>query len=198
MPFQAAKHKRGPILIRQAFDFLVQYQLHFAPGDISGRTGGRPRRGAGLTCLAPPGVSPGLQGDPISDAAEPTRDDLAPPEGSGLAGQHQKRRLESVLRVLLVLQHLPAHAQHHRPVPVHQGGEGPLVAGGMEVVQQLAIAPARHIRCGDEPADAPHDRGKLCVRHGWSFGESPILLRVTPAGAKSFNFCRPRARGSRC
>jgi hypothetical protein len=50
-----------------------------------------------------PGLSrSGLKRDPVGDAIEPRADRIARPHISGPAGEHQKRCLERILRILVV------------------------------------------------------------------------------------------------
>ena len=65
------------------------------------------------------------------------------PDRARLAHQNQERGLEGVVGVVRVAQELPADAQDHRPVAVHQRGEGGLgrrrVRPGQKPFQELAI-----------------------------------------------------------
>ena len=45
-----------------------------------------------------------------------------------------------------MLDNAPAQAQDHRAVPLHQGGEGGLVALGREALQELAVGQLRRVR----------------------------------------------------
>ena len=56
---------------------------------------------------------------------QPGTQPLGLPQRIGLAGQHEERRLESVLGVVGIAEHSLTDAQHHRPMPRHQRGEGP-------------------------------------------------------------------------
>jgi hypothetical protein len=56
--------------------------------------------------------------------------------------QHQERGLQGVLGVVRVAEDLPADAQDHRPVPLHQGREGRLVgvvSPGHESLDELPV-----------------------------------------------------------
>ena len=67
--------------------------------------------------------------------------------------QHQKRRLESILGILLVRQHPTANAKHHRAMPAHKGLERKLIAACRKTVRAVrtavrqiaASAPARRL-----------------------------------------------------
>src|SRR5262249_37666676 len=79
------------------------------------------------------------RGDGGGDAVQRGAPRLGPADGGRLPGEEEERRLESVLRVLLLPQHPPADAQDHRPVPLDEGGEGRLVGAGREAQQELAV-----------------------------------------------------------
>ena len=53
--------------------------------------------------------------------------------------QNQKRRLERILGVVVVAQHLVADPLHHRPVPLDQRRERRFVSTGHEHVEQLPV-----------------------------------------------------------
>ena len=71
--------------------------------------------------------------------------------------------------MLRVAQELPADAQHHRPVPRHQRGEGGLAgrlapAGGVPL-QELAVGEPGHRAALEERPELP-DHGSRChMRH---------------------------------
>ena len=69
---------------------------------------------------------PGLAGRAERDAIEPVAQQVGVADRPGLAGQDEEDGLEGVLGMVAVAQELAADAQHHRPVPCHQGGEGGL------------------------------------------------------------------------
>jgi hypothetical protein len=88
-----------------------------------------------------------------------------------MARQNKKGRLKGVFGVLLVLQHTPADAQHHRPVAGYQCGEGDLVAAGDEIIKQFAVGPLPAVSVGRKSVDVTQERAKRCRGHGRS---SPI------------------------
>ena len=130
--------ERRPERFRQALNFLVQHGLHIVPRrDRRGR--GRPLAQPRLVLPAPRRAAFGVQGGAVGHAVQPVAHQLALADGSRLTSQDQEGGLEGVLGVLLVAEHAPAHPQHHRPVPLHEAGEGAVVPVGGEVVQQLAV-----------------------------------------------------------
>src|SRR5262249_34965454 len=76
----------------------------------------------------------------VGRAIEPIADQLLPPDGRGLADEHQKRGLEGVVGVVGIAEDAATHAQDHRPMPADQGRERALVPPRNEALQQLAVA----------------------------------------------------------
>jgi len=71
---------------------------------------------------------------------QPGRQAVGLVERPRLARQDEERLLKGVLGVLAVRQHALADAEHHRPVPAHQRGEGVLIPLIAKAFQQLAVA----------------------------------------------------------
>jgi hypothetical protein len=82
----------------------------------------------------------GFHGDAISGTVEPTSQGALVAQGGGVADEHEKRGLESVLSVLLVAQDAATDAHHHRTVPANERSERDFIAASGESVQQLLIA----------------------------------------------------------
>ena len=102
---------------------------------------------------------------------KPAPDRLLPPHGDGPADQHEERRLEGVLGVVLVAQDRSADAQDHRPVPLHQGGERrpgrviPVRAVG-EPAQELAVGhPDGRARVEERPDVLEHASAPMPLDH---------------------------------
>jgi hypothetical protein len=55
------------------------------------------------------------------------------------AEEHQKHRLEYVLGILPVMQHVATDAQYHRSMALHQRGKRGFVAGRNEPLYQLHV-----------------------------------------------------------
>ena len=70
---------------------------------------------------------------------EPAPDRAAPPDRAGPLRQDQKDRLECILGIVRVTQHVLTDAEHHRPVPLDQGRERPFFPPGCESSQQRFI-----------------------------------------------------------
>jgi len=56
-----------------------------------------------------------------------------------LLRQDQERRLERILGVVVVAQHIATHPLHHRPMPLDQRRESRFVATRHEQVEQLLV-----------------------------------------------------------
>jgi hypothetical protein len=156
LALQHAQHERLAKTPRQALDLFVQDGLHVFPGRAGrpGRAGPQP-----AFVLAPPcRAALRLHGRSIRDPVQPTGDRVALPDRPGAPRQDEEGGLEGVLRVLLVPQHTPAHAQHHRPVAGDNRGEGRLVAPVGEVVQQLPVGPTSNAAAGGQLVDVPQER----------------------------------------
>jgi hypothetical protein len=97
---------------------------------------------------------------------QPACQGLAAADGGGVASKHQEGGLESVLGVLLVTQHAPAHPQHHPAVARHQRGERSLVAPGREVVQELAVGSLPGRPGAAQGLEVPQERAEPCGGHG--------------------------------
>ncbi len=74
---------------------------------------------------------------------EPGPQYVAIADRPGLLDQDQEGGLESVGDVVRVIEHAPADAQHHRPVPMEDRLEGRRVAMCQEALQELSLAQAR-------------------------------------------------------
>jgi hypothetical protein len=98
-----------------------------------------------------------------------------------LPGQDEEGGLEGVLGVLLVPQHAPAQAQHHRPVAAHQCREGLLVPGRDEAGQEVAIAAAGDARRGQRLAQVFEDFPQAAGRHVRSLAPHLLVGQRKPA-----------------
>src|SRR5262249_5400103 len=115
-------------------------------------------------------MKPTAQGLPFADRASPP-------------GQDEERRLEGVLRVLLVAEYPAADAEHQGAVSLDQVGERGLVVAGREGSDQLAVGsrPAPLQRA--QPPNVPDDGTELCVDHGVaSLGSVAFSLLVRGRG----------------
>ena len=79
------------------------------------------------------------RGHLVGNSEQPSGDRFLLPHGIGLLQQDQERRLEGILRILLVAQDPATDAPNHRSMAVHQGSKGGLVTGGKEAGQERAV-----------------------------------------------------------
>jgi len=87
-----------------------------------------------------PGVRlPQLAGGVVCNAVKPLCEQIAGANARGLVGQNEKCRLKRVVRVRGVAEDSPAHTQHHRPVPSHDGRKRLFVSQANEQVEKLPV-----------------------------------------------------------
>jgi hypothetical protein len=73
---------------------------------------------------------------------KPAAQRFLPSERARFAYQDQERRLEGILRVVLVAERSPADAEDHRAVPLDKGRErqlGGFTIAGPESLKELAV-----------------------------------------------------------
>jgi hypothetical protein len=136
---QAAKDNRSPVFIRQTTDLLINPSHQFSTAGIGIRNRflrdvSRPLPKT-LLLRPVPSSSRNSQGDSI----KPVADIIAPGDRRGFARQHEKRRLERILGILLMGQDSTAHTPNERPVTFDQGCEGGLIAANGERVEQITV-----------------------------------------------------------
>src|SRR5262249_19349519 len=107
---------------------------------------------------------PRLAGQPAGDLVEPVAHGVLPAEGRRPPGEDEEGRLKSVLGVLLVTQHPPAHRQDPRPVPPDEGGERTLVAEAPAALEQTVIG-GRLRLVPSRRAEPPQHRVELVAAH---------------------------------
>src|SRR5262249_17505935 len=118
---------------------------------------------------------PRAEGGAVGDAIQPVAQQFAPLQGRCLAGQHEEGRLESILRIALVVQDAATDAEHERSVASQQGLEGFLLAADDESLQQLSICQRVVRYC----TQAAHDLTDPAARHRAPPGEAPHLPHGT-------------------
>ena len=110
----------------------------------------------------------------VGDAVQPGPQQVGPADRAGPPRQHQEHGLERVVRGVLVAEQMAADAQHHRPMPRHQGREcrlGPARRG--------APRTARRVRRRSSRPSTP-SRGGLCNGLGMA-SVSTVRHRSTPS-----------------
>ena len=159
---QVAEDQRGAVMLRQSIDLFVDHRLQVFP--ILVVIDGQPPRGelgmAPLVALPADRRGASARGDSVGDGVDPGTDRVPHPERTRPLRQDEERGLEGILRLVFVSQDRPAQAQHHRPVPLDERGEGVLgrlSATGREPFEQL---PVRH-RAGHALVE---EHGKLTQR----------------------------------
>src|SRR5262249_22681604 len=104
----------------------------------------------------------------IRHAMQPAGYGTLPSCGSGFVGQNEKARLKDILRVLIVPEEAPAHAQDQGAVAPHQARKRRFVALAGKALQELPVAPLLARRGGEHPFDMSNRGFQGSVRHGWS------------------------------
>jgi hypothetical protein len=132
----------------------------------------------GQTAGAP--LTAEFAGDAPGDAVQPAADGSPPANGGGPAGQHEERGLEGVLGVVRVGHQAAAHAQHHRPVPLHEQGERRLLAAVAEPLEQL---PVRQVAPGLRVGPLAQAAEELAQRPGLHGQDSPVVGWSPPHSA---------------
>src|SRR5262249_35735207 len=101
------------------------------------------------------------------DAVEPVADLLPRHDRGRAAGEDEEGGLEGVLGVVVVAEDPAADAPDHRPVALHQGLEGGLLATRDEAFQELAVGEPDERPRLEEGAEVPeawvHAAGHRCV-----------------------------------
>ncbi len=102
------------------------------------------------------------------DSVQPAPDRLTVADRNRSPSQNQEDGLEGVVNIVRVVEHVAAHAHHHRPVPRHQGFKSQiarLVTTGQETLEQLPIG---HAGIGPNAEEHLHVVGEQlgrCVGH---------------------------------
>ena len=157
LPLQVAEDDGLAIFLGESADLLMQHGPELVPCGVVVVTRGQHRR-----ALPFPSVTPGRVGlrsyrRAVGHLVEPVPQHLAIADRPGLADEQEERGLEGVLRVLRLVEHVPADAEDHRPMPPDEHLEGGLRLRGQSVQeprQQLAIA---------HPLDVLHQEGRAAV-----------------------------------
>jgi hypothetical protein len=76
---------------------------------------------------------------PNRDSVQPTRSQVPRSDRSGSTGQHEKRRLEGVFRVVMIAQNSTTHGENHRSVTLYDRLEGSFISPETEHLQKLAF-----------------------------------------------------------
>ena len=127
-------HPNGRRLGRESFEVAEDYRLAESsrePADLLVQFGpefSRFRRAAGPDFRCPPferppadQIGPESFRDPPRHSHEPAGQGVLPSDRSGPGGQHEERRLEGVLGVVVVTQNVAADIEHHGTMSCHQG-----------------------------------------------------------------------------
>ena len=153
---EVAEDDRLAVLPRQPLDLLVQEPevaivFHRFESDIAAVHLGDPA----FVGLPPRGVRTGPGGRRGGRRRAASSRPTLSADRPRPRGQDQERRLESVLRVVGVVQDLGADVEDHRPVPEHQaleGVRGRVIGAGEEPFEELGVGEAAVRPLGEEEA----------------------------------------------
>jgi hypothetical protein len=84
----------------------------------------------------------------------------------GLAEQHEKSGLKSIIDVGFLAEQPAANAADHRPMPLHQGGEGGRVPALDEPRQQIPVISSAAFARAYQLVQVPHERLQRLLGHG--------------------------------
>ncbi len=156
-PFQQTQQQWTAMLLGQTSQFLVEDCLQLPPGHV--RQGiGRSLAFLPLGLLAVPGsLGACLKGDAAGRPMQEAGDRLGLAERCRLAGEDQEGGLQGVLGVLDVMQHLPADAPDHRPMPLDQRGEGLFIVEP-DQLHQLAVGKPAQLGAARQRAEMLQDQ----------------------------------------
>ncbi len=129
---QAAEGERNAVFLRQALDGRVEESLQFVEFRCGERLGRLATLVAFLMVLSPHPSLPDIRGFAISDTTQPLTKNPLYRERRRFPHQHEEAGLASILRVLPMAQHSPAHSQHHLPVPGNESRRKPRHHGRRE------------------------------------------------------------------
>src|SRR5262249_9460389 len=145
----------------------------FAGRDVVERGCDGSRRGARFLLVTTFPRPLRAEGETERGLRQPRPDQVGTPHRVGLAGEQKERRLEDVLRRLLIADDAPGDAEHPRPVLLEQGGERLTIAAVAEAVEQVAVG-GRGRPLADEQGAQVADQGLS----GWRQGG---VLRARPS-----------------
>jgi hypothetical protein len=122
-PVQAACDQYGPVLFRQAGEFLVE-----DAGEFARRHAGGPVRNRLFAALAEQPAVPGVLRHADGDFVDPPADRLPPPDGVRLPGENEEHGLKRILRVRVIAEDPPARGKYERAVPPDERREREFVS----------------------------------------------------------------------
>ena len=155
---QVAEDERGTVAVLETAELLVDHTPRIVHGLGLAVAHGSPWiLGRSPLVPSPPGRrGPDRGGGPEGDTVEPAPARRRVANGTRFSKQDKEGRLERVLHVVGIAQDLPADAQDHRAVALHQDREcqpGPFAVARRDAVEEL---PVRQV--GDDPQveEVPH------------------------------------------
>ena len=137
--FQVTEHQGSTVALGKRAQFLVDYLLHLAPGDVIGHGCEAACGCHGLVFLSSAIVPPRFEGDPIRDAVQPARERRVLADCGSLLREDEKGGLEGVFRIRPVSHHVAADVVNHRSMPIHEDVERVFIAIRPEPAEELLV-----------------------------------------------------------
>jgi hypothetical protein len=116
-----------------------------------------------LANVAPSSVSPGPDGDAVGDAVDPVTKEPTVTNRFRTIDQYQKRRLESIFDVVLVVEDATAYAEDHPTVTRHERRKCHLVAFNDKSFQKFVIIQARNCPLIEDPIQLAQDDPRIAA-----------------------------------
>jgi hypothetical protein len=105
------------------------------------------------------GLAPCPHRQPVGDSIKPAAERFAFPNRVCSTGQDEKCCLEYILGRLVIEQRSSGYPQDERPVTLHQGGEGSLIAAHGEAFEEVLVRKAVGLLPDRKPAEVAEERG---------------------------------------
>jgi hypothetical protein len=110
---------------------------------------------------------------------EPGAHRTVPVQSAGLSRQHEESSLECILGILFVAEHATADAHHQRCVPVHEQGEGGLVALPADTCAAVPLGLGR-LLLFDDNSIPPVSTALIRSCDSWSIVTFPPPIATSP------------------
>lgn len=165
LAFQTTQNQDRSVLVGQAAQLFVQQKLEVGPSSLVRDGWFRHVGHLPFPTLSSGGGCSRFQRGLVGHAIKPVSNHLPWHDGPCLAHKNQKGGLEGILGVLFVSEEPAAQTPHHRPMTVHQGGQGGRIPKAEVVLQQLSIGQTRPIPQQNQPAQVLEDLAHCAGRH---------------------------------
>src|SRR5262249_51922659 len=195
LPGSQAPREDGPF--RQAMQLRIEDWPQFLPDELRDRLIGWDIDQWLFELAVQRPLRLGAERRAIRHTVKPAADLLRPSKRCGFADEDEKGGLKGIFSIGRIMQHAPADAEHHRPMPAHECGERRLIAMEQEPFEKLRIAEAAGIAGQNHAAQLPHEAVALSHRH-WANPsgsvDSPYITAKN--GGSGVKNCRSTSPGA--